>query len=234
MEFLRCPPITTTRRPTTRRPTTTTRRPATPRRNSRVKCFACGSLFSTDAPDCDAFDPASPDQRVTCGEGEACLHYSFLTAPGEPRSVIRECFSTGILLGSINDPIEPRSNCRPKNVEDDDSIMACLCTEDYCNGFESEEEKRANRNRATTRRPSRTTTRRPSRTTTRRSRPPPTTRRQSFNQLTTTRRPKPQVIRPSPNANAISDPNGRKLLYNIVYNSAYISNLNDMDVILNK
>ena len=200
----RCPPITTTRRPTTRRPTTT-RRPATPRRNNRVKCFACGSLFSTDAPDCDAFDPASPDQRVTCGDDEACLWYSFVTAPGEPRSVIRECFSTGILLGSINDPVEPKSNCRPKNVEDDDSITACLCTEDYCNGYESDEEKRANRNRPTTRRPSRTTTRRPSR-------PQPTTRRQSFNQLTTTRRPKPAVIRPSPNANSIatSDPNGRK------------------------
>ena len=198
--MLRCPPTTTT----TRRPPTT-RRPATPRRNNQVKCFSCGSLFSTDAPDCDVFDPASPNQRTTCGPDEACLWYSFVTVPGEPRSVIRECFSTGILLGSINDPVEPIPNCRPKNVEDDESITACLCTEDYCNGYESDEEKSANRNRITTKRPSRTTTRRPSRVQ-------PTTRRQSFNQLTTTKRPKSQPRRPSPGDNSIatSDPNGRK------------------------
>ena len=48
-----------TRRPTTRRPTTTTRRPPTTTTavrirdpNARVECYVCGSLFSTDAPDC--------------------------------------------------------------------------------------------------------------------------------------------------------------------------------------
>ena len=174
-------------------------------------------MFSTDAPDCDVFDPASPDQRTTCGPNEACLWYSFVTVPGEPRSVIRECFSTGILLGSISDPIEAKSNCRPKNVENDDSIMACLCTEDYCNGYESEEERASNRNRgATTKRPARiTTTRKPSRIQ------PTTSRRQPFNQLTTTKRPKPQPIRPrrpSQNSNAIatSDPNGRKFRITII------------------
>ena len=57
----RRPPRTTrpTRRPTTRRPTTTTRRPPTTTTavrirdpNARVECYVCGSLFSTDAPDC--------------------------------------------------------------------------------------------------------------------------------------------------------------------------------------
>ena len=198
MLYNRCPPLTTTtRRPqiTTRRPTT--QRPAAPRRNNQVKCFTCGSLFSTDAPDCDVFDPASPTQRTTCGPDEACLWYSFVEAPGQPRSVIRECFSTGILLGSIDDPVEARSDCRPKNVENDDSIMACLCTEDYCNGYESEEERTSNRNQPTTRRPARVQ---------------PTTRRQSFNQITTTKRPRSQPSRPSPNANAIAtnDPDARK------------------------
>ena len=197
--YYRCPPITTTRRPPT-----TTRRPVAPRRSNEVKCFTCGSLFSTDAPDCDVFDPANPKQRTTCGPNEACLWYSFLTAPGEPRSVIRECFSTGILLGSIDDPIEARADCRPKNVENDDSITACLCTEDYCNGYESEEERSSARNRLTT-------TQRPPRIQ-------PTTSRQTFNQLTTTKRPKSQPRRPSPSSNSIatSDPNGRKSNQSIV------------------
>ena len=163
-------------------------------------------MFSTDEPDCDAFDPANPIQRTTCGPDEACLWYSYVQAPGEPKAVIRECFSTGILLGTIDDPIEPRSDCRPKNVEDDDSIMACMCTEDYCNGHESEEERTSNilnRNRN-----KQITTKRPG------PRNQPTTRRPSFSQITTTtNRPRSQSRRPPPppTANAI-DPNERKFL----------------------
>ena len=193
LSFNRCPP-TTTRRPQV----SSTRRPVAPRRNNQVKCFTCGSLFSTDAPDCDTFDPANPAQRTTCGPDEACLWYSFVQAPGEPREVIRECFSTGILLGTIDDPIEARSDCRPKNVENDDSITACMCTEDYCNGYESDEEKASNQNQLATKRPSRIQ---------------PTTSRQSFNQVaTTTERPRSQSGRPPPRTNAVasSDPDVRK------------------------
>ena len=152
------------------------------------------------------FDPASPAQRTTCGPDEACLWYSFVQVPGQPRAVVRECFSTGILLGNIDNPIEPRNNCRPKNVEDDDSITACLCTEDYCNGYESEEEKQINRNQITTKRPSRVQ---------------PTSRRPSPNQITTTTRPKSQSSRPLQSSNVIrpSDPNARKL--NLAHNCTY-------------
>ena len=54
----RQPTLTTTTRATTTRGTTTTGRPrkAEPRREGLVKCFVCGSLFSTDAPDCQKFD----------------------------------------------------------------------------------------------------------------------------------------------------------------------------------
>ena len=52
------PALTTTTARSAARPaqTTTRPRPAEPRKDGRVKCFACGSLFSTDAPDCQKFD----------------------------------------------------------------------------------------------------------------------------------------------------------------------------------
>ena len=106
-------------------------------RKERVKCFACGSLFSTDAPECGSFNTSDFRQQKTCNAGEACLWYSYLKSSTE-KAVIRECFSTSILLGSIDRPIEPSNNCRPQSVEEgDDSIQACLCTDDFCNGFEA-------------------------------------------------------------------------------------------------
>ena len=45
-----------------------------------------------------------------------CPNHRF-RSPGEPRAVIRECFSTGILLGDINDPVEALPECSPKDVE---------------------------------------------------------------------------------------------------------------------
>ena len=36
------------------------------------------------------------------------MWYTYLKSAGD-RAIIRECFSTSILLGSINDPIEPQS-----------------------------------------------------------------------------------------------------------------------------
>ena len=49
---------------------------------------------------------------------------------------IRECFSTSILLGSLDNPVSPSPSCRPRNVESD-SISACLCTTDLCNELSS-------------------------------------------------------------------------------------------------
>ena len=71
-----------------------------PRKNSsgRVQCFTCGSLFNTDAPDCFAFNVNDKAQMKTCDAGEACLWYSYQKSDQET-AVIRECFSTGILLG---------------------------------------------------------------------------------------------------------------------------------------
>ena len=34
--------------------------------------------------------------------------------------------------------MEPTAECNPRRVEEgDDSVLACLCTDDYCNGFEA-------------------------------------------------------------------------------------------------
>ena len=189
--------IATTRspRPTTsirriEETTTTTRRPRP--RNQRVKCFTCGSLFNSDAPDCNAFNVQDQSQQTLCKVGEACLWYSYQKS-GNDVGVIRECFSTNILLGSIQNPINPQNQCVPAPVEDA-NIMACVCTDDLCNGLDGA----ANVDRSTpkpafvfpsTSRPPRisTTTQRPTRPTR-----APTTRR------TTTRRPTKQtaVIRP--------------------------------------
>ena len=53
-------------------------------------------------------------------------------------AIVRECFSTSVLLGSITDPIVPSDQCVPKPVEDA-SIMACICTNDFCNGMDGGE-----------------------------------------------------------------------------------------------
>ncbi|CAB4062518.1 unnamed protein product [Lepeophtheirus salmonis] len=130
-----CNFFTTTNRP----PTTTTRRPVVKAKpidpNRRVKCFACGSLFSTDAPECDKFDVSASQQQTTCARGEACLWYSYHKSAGDI-AIIRECFSTSILLGSIENPIAPSHECVPRPVENDDSIMACICATDFCNGYD--------------------------------------------------------------------------------------------------
>ena len=63
-----------------------------------MQCFTCGSLFNTDAPDCFAFNVNDKKQMKTCDAGEACLWYSYQKSDSET-AVIRECFSTGILLG---------------------------------------------------------------------------------------------------------------------------------------
>ena len=81
---------TTTTTTTTRR-TTTTRAPAPV---SRVTCHVCGSLFDTEAPDCPRFDAAAAGQRRTCGEGEACLYYSWQKAEDDYGEGGQQCLCT--------------------------------------------------------------------------------------------------------------------------------------------
>merc|ERR1719342_835067 len=71
---------TTTTRTTTTSTTSTTTTEATSTisaiivdvKPTNIKCWSCGSLFSTDAPDCDAFNSRDPAQMKTCDPGEAC------------------------------------------------------------------------------------------------------------------------------------------------------------------
>ena len=53
-------------------------------------------------------------------------------------AILRECFSTSVLLGSISDPLVPASHCAKRDITDkgDGSILACLCDTDYCNDEE--------------------------------------------------------------------------------------------------
>ena len=97
---------------TTIRTTTPTERRRPEPRRDRVNCFTCGSLFSTDAPDCGFFNVSDVAQRKTCEAGEVCLWYSYLKAANE-RATIRECYSPRILLGSIDNPIDPFVDCHP-------------------------------------------------------------------------------------------------------------------------
>ena len=50
--------------------------------------------------------------------------------------MIRECFSTSILLGSIDSPVTARTECSLEKVESD-AISACICTTDLCNDLAS-------------------------------------------------------------------------------------------------
>ena len=38
-----------------------------------------------------------------------------------------------ILLGSVDDPVKITETCSPVSIEDN-SISACICTTDFCNG----------------------------------------------------------------------------------------------------
>ena len=42
-----------------------------------VKCYSCGSLFSSVSSDCEVFDKTDENQEVTCEQGEACLYYAW-------------------------------------------------------------------------------------------------------------------------------------------------------------
>ena len=105
-------------------------------RSDRVKCHQCGNLFSALAskPTCDTFNPSDPEQQDFCQPGEACLLYSW-QQPGLSKSVTRECLSTSVLLGSINDPLVAQTFCEPTDISEDSEakVTACLCESDLCN-----------------------------------------------------------------------------------------------------
>ena len=54
---------------------------------------------------------------VYCEPGEACLWYSWQLSPTEV-SVSRECLSTSILLGSIEDPLVVTAGCSVKDISE--------------------------------------------------------------------------------------------------------------------
>ena len=53
--------------------------------------------------------------------------------------MIRECFPTSVLLGSLDSPVVASTECRPQPVESE-SISACLCTADLCNDLPGRDE----------------------------------------------------------------------------------------------
>lgn len=97
-----------------------------------TRCYSCGSLYSSANSDCDVFNKTDAAQQVTCQLGEACLFYAW-KASDTRTSIIRECFSKSILLGSQAAPVEIGESCEPRSVDSGGSIWACICTEDLCN-----------------------------------------------------------------------------------------------------
>ena len=97
-----------------------------------TRCYSCGSLYSSANSDCDVFNKTDAAQQVTCQPGEACLFYAW-KASDTRTSIIRECFSKSILLGSQAAPVEIIESCEPRSVDSGGSIWACICTEDLCN-----------------------------------------------------------------------------------------------------
>ena len=85
--------------------------------------------------------PQDPGQQKLCATGEACLYYSWRKSSSS-RAVIRECFPTSVLLGTIEQPVLPQPSCSPMAVETGD-IQACICTTDLCSGLEGLEDTAA-------------------------------------------------------------------------------------------
>ena len=102
-----------------------------PMSQGRVRCYNCGSLFSTSQKVCEEFNPDDRGQVVECEAGEVCLLYSWLSGPSY--STVRECFKpNSLLLGSTEAPILPSPSCDPVSI--DEMTFACTCTTDLCNG----------------------------------------------------------------------------------------------------
>ena len=142
----------------------TTRSSTVMSKTSKIRCWSCGSLFSTESNHCQAFNSQDPTQLKTCGEGEACLYYTWRKSSSEKSSVIRECFPTSILLGSLESPVQPQAQCEPESQEED-TISTCLCTDDLCNGI-GDDDIKTEPELVTTRLPELVSTRRPKLVTT--------------------------------------------------------------------
>ena len=75
---------TTTKKDTVSRRTTKKPSPTSAEigNQRQVKCFVCGSLFSSasESSDCSIFNVNDPKLQKTCKIGEACLHYSWKKA----------------------------------------------------------------------------------------------------------------------------------------------------------
>ena len=56
--------------------------------------------------------------------------------------MIRECFPTSVLLGSLESPVVASSDCQPQSVESQ-TISACLCTADLCNDIPGSQDSQA-------------------------------------------------------------------------------------------
>jgi hypothetical protein len=100
----------------------------------RVRCFQCGTLFSTSGSACDTFDSSDPEQQDFCQPGEVCLWYSWRQSDSTV-SVIRECLSKAVLLGSVDNPLIVQPFCEPQVIAEDSGSRteACLCDSDLCN-----------------------------------------------------------------------------------------------------
>ena len=48
---------------------------------------------------------------------------------------MRECFPSRVLLGSLSAPLKPLPDCQARDLTEDQSgsVMACLCSTDFCN-----------------------------------------------------------------------------------------------------
>ena len=52
-------------------------------RQRRLQCWSCGSLFNRDTARCDKFTMDREEQVMSCGEGEACMLYTWMKSKSE-------------------------------------------------------------------------------------------------------------------------------------------------------
>ena len=52
-------------------------------RQRRLQCWSCGSLFNRDKDRCDKFTKDREEQEMSCGEGEACMLYTWIKSKSE-------------------------------------------------------------------------------------------------------------------------------------------------------
>ena len=52
-------------------------------RQRRLQCWSCGSLFNRDRARCERFTKDREDQVMSCGEGEACMLYTWMKSKSE-------------------------------------------------------------------------------------------------------------------------------------------------------